>query len=60
MKLLIDILDRWGMVPTFKGMSGMKQPLCEQEQARKVKTRFRLQPFRFAGERLYRPTVIPR
>lgn len=30
------------MLPTFKKKPGMKRALFEQEQARKVKTRFRM------------------
>src|SRR5258708_136943 len=42
MKLLIDIPDRWGILTAHLRRFGMKHPVYEQIQDRKVKSRLRM------------------
>jgi hypothetical protein len=41
-QLLIDIPDRWGILTAHRRRFGMKNPVYEQIQARKVKARLRM------------------
>jgi hypothetical protein len=42
LSLLIDIPDRWGILTAHRRRFGMKNPVSEQIQARKVKARLRM------------------